>query len=252
MATEEFQRLLDIMRRLRGEGGCPWDRVQTHKSLRQYILEEAYEVIEAIDAEDPQGLKEELGDLLLQIVFQAQIAEEEGLFTMAEIIRTINEKLIQRHPHVFEEPKDISADQQAEKWERMKVQQGRASALDGVPKTLPALLRAYRIQDKASRVGFDWKNPDEVWPKVEEELKELRESIKSSNKDKIEEEFGDLLFSLVNLSRFIGVNPEDSLRRTINKFIRRFQKVEAELKARGKRPEDATLKEMDEIWERTK
>jgi MazG family protein len=249
---EQFAELVNIMATLRSEGGCPWDIQQTHESLRQYLLEEAYEVIETIDEKRFDDLKEELGDLLLQVIFHAQIAAEENLFTIEDVLAEINTKLIRRHPHVFGETKIETADQQKVHWEQIKKSEGKQSAIDGVPKELSALLRAHRIQGKAATVGFDWERVEHVWEKVYEELGELRIAWRSGKKQEIESEFGDLLFSLVNVSRFIGVNPEDSLRSTIEKFIRRFHEVEKEMVKRNKRMEDATLKEMDEVWDTVK
>ncbi|GBE27314.1 MAG TPA: nucleoside triphosphate pyrophosphohydrolase [Bacteroidetes bacterium] len=248
MAGKAFDRLVSIMNRLRQPDGCPWDQEQTHRSLRRYLLEETYEVLETLDNEDFSELKEELGDLLLQVVFHAQLAKEEGVFTIEDVIEGINAKLIRRHPNVFGDAVIDTAEEQTRNWELLKKEEGRSSAIQGVPKELPALLRAWRIQQKAAQVGFDWDDIADVWAKVEEELNELKEASQSGNPDEIEAEFGDVLFALVNLSRFLKLNPEDALRRTIRKFRTRFQKVEQELKSRGKSPEDSNLKEMDEIW----
>ncbi|MGQ9559278.1 MAG: nucleoside triphosphate pyrophosphohydrolase [Candidatus Oleimicrobiaceae bacterium] len=247
-----FDRLVAVMAQLRAEGGCPWDREQTHRTLRQYLLEEAYEVLEAIDQERYEDLKEELGDLLLQVIFHAQIAAEQGRFTINEVVEGIHNKLVRRHPHVFGEAEIRTAQEQTVHWESVKRHEGKESVVDGVPKELSALLRAHRVQSKAATVGFDWQDAAEVWPKVEEELLELRRACQLGDQKKVEEELGDVLFSLVNLSRFIHVNPEDALRGTVDKFVRRFQHVERELKARGTRLQDATLKEMDELWDRIK
>ena len=248
----EFERLVEIMRELRGEHGCPWDKEQTHESLRQYLLEEAYEVIEAIDSGRYDDLKEELGDLLLQVVFHAQIAEEEGRFTILEVVRGINEKLIRRHPHVFGDVVVKTAAEQSQHWEKLKRQEGKKSAIDGVPRSLNALLRAHRIQAKASTVGFDWEKTEQVWEKVREELAELEEAYKNGDQQAVQEELGDVLFAIVNLSRFLRVNPEDALRLTVEKFSRRFRAVEEELRRRGKTAEEADLEEMDAIWENHK
>lgn len=248
----EFERLVEIMKALRGPKGCPWDKKQTHRSLRQYLLEEAYEVLEAIDQDRLDDLREELGDLLLQAVFHAQIASEEGRFTILDVLREINDKLVRRHPHVFGDVVVETAEEQTRHWERLKRNEGKRSAVDGVPRELSALLRAHRVQAKAATVGFDWQRAEEVWEKVHEELNELKEACASQDQRRVEEEFGDLLFSLVNLSRFIGVNPEDALRQTVEKFIRRFKAVEEVLRERGKSPSEASLAEMDEIWERQK
>jgi MazG family protein len=240
------------MAQLRAEGGCPWDREQTHETLRQYLLEETYEVLEAIDQGRYNDLKEELGDLLLQVVFHAQIAAEEGRFTISEVLQAIADKLLRRHPHVFGQAEIRTAQEQTVHWENVKQSEGKESVVDGVPRELSALLRAHRIQSKAATVGFDWENVEQVWPKVEEELLELRRACQLGDQKKVEEELGDVLFSLVNLSRFIRVNPEDALRGTVDKFVRRFKQVERELKARGTPLHEATLKEMDELWDRIK
>ncbi len=252
MAQEEFERLVHIMNRLRQPDGCPWDRKQTHRSLRQYLLEEAYETLEALDEENYEALKEELGDLLLQIVFHAQLAQEEGHFTIEDVVRGISDKLVRRHPNVFGNVVIKTAEEQSKNWELLKKKEGRTSAIEGVPKELSALLRAWRLQQKAAQVGFDWDNLADVWAKVEEELTELRLATDSGDSDRIEDEFGDVLFALVNLSRFLKVNPEDALRRTVNKFVRRFQQVEATLRERGKSPEESNLAEMDAIWNAVK
>ncbi len=252
MTGEKFQRLVDIMRRLRGENGCPWDRKQTHRSLRPYLLEETYEALECLDSGDPACLKEELGDLLLQIVFHAQIAAEEGVFTIDDVVDSISGKLIRRHPNVFGGADIQTAEEQSRNWERLKQEEGRKSVLSGVPKHLPALLRAYQVQAKAAHVGFDWQKADDVWKKVEEELAEFKQAVREGTAREKEQEFGDLLFSLVNLARFLKINPEDALRTTIEKFTDRFQKIEEELKRRGKRFEESSLEEMDDIWNRTK
>ena len=250
---KQFSRLVEIMSILRGENGCPWDREQSHKSLRQHLLEEAYEVIETIDKERYDELAGELGDLLLQVVFHAQMASEEGRFDIHDVIQEINEKLIRRHPHVFGDAEINSAEEQVTHWEQLKLtHEGKKSAIDGVPKQLPALLRAFRMQKKASTVGFDWPDVEPVWHKVAEEFEELREACTKSDEKKIEEEFGDLLFSLVNLSRFLKVNPEDALRMTIEKFYSRFRQVEQEFGKQGKAMRGATLEEMDEVWDRIK
>ena len=256
-ATDRFGELVQIMARLRGENGCPWDREQTHASIKPYLLEETYEVLESIDENDPAKLEEELGDLALQIVFHAQMADEAGLFTIADVLRGINEKLRRRHPHIFGDVKADTAQEVLFNWEQIKKlerekAQGRASLLDGVPRELPALLRAHRLQEKASRVGFDWNEARQVFQKVEEELAELRAAMESEQPDRMEAELGDLLFSLVNLGRFIAVNPEDALRKTIARFIDRFQYIEEELARRGTAPGQVTLEEMDALWAEAK
>ncbi len=248
---DEFQRLVSIMKELRQK--CPWDRKQTHQSLRQYILEEAYETVEAIDNQDWNELKKELGDLLLQIVFQAEIAEEEKRFQLADVIHHINEKLIERHPHVFGDTQVSSAEEVKDNWEQIKYKtEKRTSILQGVPKHLCALLRAQRIQDKAAHVGFDWEDPKEVIQKVKEEVQELESALENHNAEEAEEEIGDLLFSLVNLSRFLNINAEDALRKTTNKFIARFQYIENQLAQQNKDIHQVTLQEMDALWNEAK
>lgn len=268
-----FDELVRIMVRLRQKGGCPWDREQTHESLKPYLIEEAYEVMEAMDQEDDEAFVEELGDLLLQVIFHARIAEERGRFDIGDVLVAHVEKLKRRHPHVFGEVSVQGTDEVWANWERIKGEenQKRTSVLSGIPKALPALLKARRVQEKASLVGFDWKQTEEVFAKVEEELAELKAACMShdevdinvheadadsisgnAREDHIREELGDLLFSLVNLSRFLNVEPEDALRRTVDKFIRRFRAIEEELLRRGSTPAEASLEEMDAIWEGTK
>lgn len=251
----DFNQLITIMRKLRGPGGCPWDAEQTHESLTRYLLEETYEVIEAIDEKSPQHLKEELGDLLLQPVFHAAIAEEAGEFSINDVISTLCEKLVRRHPHVFGDLdiKDSSA--QIENWERIKKEEKgseRLSALSGVPTHLPALLRAHKVSEKASRVGFDWEHSDQVFAKVIEELHEFEEAWAGGDPQRMEDELGDLLFSIVNLGRFLALNPEEALRKTITRFQRRFSYVEESLHAQGKQMQDTSLEEMDKLWEQAK
>ena len=240
------------MEKLRSPDGCPWDREQTHESLKPYLLEEAYEVLETLDENDFDGLREELGDLLLQVIFHAQLAKEENRFTILDVLTTINGKLIRRHPHVFGQTKINTAEEQRVNWKHIKKDEGKKSVLDGVPKQLPALLRAHRIQEKAATVGFDWKEKEKVWEKVEEETEELKKAIHSKKQKAIKEEFGDLLFALVNFSRFIRINPEEALREAVEKFIYRFQALEKTMEKEGKKLENATLEEMDAVWERIK
>jgi tetrapyrrole methylase family protein/MazG family protein len=250
-----FEQLISIMNKLRAPGGCPWDAEQTHESLTRYLLEEAYEVIEAIDEKSPQHLQEELGDLLLQPVFHAAIAEEAGEFTISDVISTLCTKLIRRHPHVFGdlEIKDSSA--QIENWEKIKkLEKGdeRKSALSGVPDHLPALMKAHKISEKASRVGFDLEHADQVFAKVMEELHEFEEAWAGGDPTRMEDEMGDLLFALANLGRFLDLNPEEALRKTINRFQKRFSYVEDELNRQGVSMQQASLGEMDELWEQAK
>ncbi len=243
--------LLAVLDRLRSPTGCPWDREQTSRSLIPYLLEETYEVIESIEAEDSQALKEELGDLLLHVLLQTAIAEETGVFTLEESLAVITEKLIDRHPQVFGDAPADGAFHAKQNWERAKQRdKRRESRLDGVPRTLPALTRARRIQEKAAYVGFDWKAVEPVWAKVREELDELDLARRSEDRVAQEEELGDLLFSLVNLGRFLGVDPEGALRKTTAKFDYRFRQIEKELKVQGRSVDEASLEEMDAIWNR--
>jgi len=244
------ENFIKIVRRLRKD--CPWDREQTHKSIRHSLIEETYEVLEAIDQNNSDELKKELGDLLLHIVLHAVMAEEEKSFTLEDVIESISEKMIRRHPHVFANVKAADSHEVKRNWEHIKLTEGRKSVIDGVPKEMPALLRAMRIQEKASKIGFDWKKKRDVWKKVDEEIKELASAERSKNHAHIEEEYGDLLFSLVNYSRFIGVNPEFALKGSIDKFSKRFYHIEEELKRRGKRIGNVSMKELDEIWEAKK
>lgn len=250
-----FEELIAIMKRLRGPGGCPWDAEQTHESLTRYLLEETYEVIEAIEAKSPEHLKEELGDLLLQPVFHAAIAEEAGTFTMADIIRTLCDKLIRRHPHVFGDMHIADSTAQIENWEQIKkVEKGteRQSALSGVPPHLPALFKAQKITEKAARVGFDWEHVDQVMAKVMEELHEFEEAMSAGDNEQMEAELGDLLFAIVNLGRFLSINSEEALRKTITRFQLRFQYVEDNLHRQGRHMNDTPLTEMDHLWEEAK
>jgi len=244
--TDSFKEFVKIVKRLRIE--CPWDKKQTHKSIRHALIEEAYEVIEAIDQKNLNELKQELGDVLLHIVLHAVMAEEKKAFTLDDVIESVSEKMIRRHPHIFGKIHVKNAQEVKRNWEHIKLKEGRKSVIDGVPKEMPALLRAMRIQEKASKVGFDWKKKREVWKKVVEEIDELSGAELSKKQIRIHEEFGDVLFALVNYSRFIGVNPEFALNESTNKFSGRFYHIEEELKLRGKRIEKVSLKEMDEIW----
>jgi XTP/dITP diphosphohydrolase len=246
----EFEEFVEITKRLRKE--CPWDREQTHASIRMGLIEEAYEVVESIDNNDMPELRKELGDLLLQVVFHSNIAEETNAFTLNEVIEGITEKLIARHPHIFGTAEVTGSEHVKQNWEKLKMKEGRKSVMDGVPKELPALLRASRLQDKAAKVGFDWQKKEEVWKKVNEEMDELHAAIVENNPDHVEAEFGDVLFSLVNYSRFIQVNPEVALRLSVEKFINRFKYIEAKLKERGKEIHSASFEEMDKLWEEAK
>jgi tetrapyrrole methylase family protein / MazG family protein len=251
-----FDRLVEIMTMLRSPAGCPWDRAQDSTSLKPYLLEEAYEVLEAIEAGAPDKLKDELGDLLFQVIFHAQLARERGDFDIYDILAGTIAKMTRRHPHVFGSAAASTPKEALQNWEEIKRQEKTAtqatSVLDGVPRQLPSLLRAQRLQDKASRVGFDWQQIEQVWEKLSEELQELRASIAREKRAKVEEELGDVLFSLVNLARFLEINPDEALHKTTAKFIQRFQFIERELSRQGKTPKQATLAEMDALWEQAK
>lgn len=250
---KNFEKLVEIMEKLRGENGCPWDRAQKREDLKTYLLEETYEVLDAIEKKDDEKLEEELGDLLLQIVFHCQIAKEEGKFDIENVARKINEKLIRRHPHVFGDLKVKTPEKVVINWEKIKKSENESgSVLDGVPKTLPALLKSYRLQEKAKRVGFDWEKIEDVEKKVMEEFRELKDAINSKDKDKIREEIGDLLFAIVNISRFLNIDPEDALQHSNEKFIRRFKEIESKAKEMGKELYSMTLEEMDILWEKVK
>ncbi len=283
--SERFTKVVEVMAALRAVNGCPWDRKQTHESLKPYLLEETYEVLETIDQRDTQKLKEELGDVLLQVLFHSQIAAEAKSFTVEDVLDTLATKLIRRHPHVFgtgdQATSTTTSDQVLSQWERIKQAEREASgtkqsALDGVPKALPALLRAYQVQARAARVGFDWPHNSaglqQVFGKITEEVEELREALAQAGSQveaeekvqaeveekmpngqiEIEAELGDILFSLVNLARFIKVNPEEALRRATNRFVDRFQLVEAGAAQQGRPLTEMTLADMDELWEEAK
>lgn len=249
--VKEFSEFVGIVRRLRNE--CPWDRIQTHLSLRRCLLEETYEVLEAIDTGNMDHLKKELGDLFLQVVFHANIAEEENTFTLKEVIDGESNKLIDRHPHVFGDVTVSGEEEVKRNWEKLKKKEGRKSAIEGVPEQLPALLKAYRIQEKASKVGFDWNDSEPAFDKILEEIHELKANVDNGKEiSAVEDEMGDLIFSIVNYSRFLKVNPEDALRRTIDKFRKRFEKIEKYAEENGRQLEDMSLEEMDEIWNLSK
>jgi XTP/dITP diphosphohydrolase len=246
-----FARLLTIMDELRAQ--CPWDKSQTLESLRYLTIEETYELSDAILDKDLDGISKELGDLMLHIVFYAKIGSEHGAFDMADVLNGINEKLVRRHPHIYGDVEVADAEEVKNNWERIKMEEGHASVLSGVPLSLPAMVKAYRIQEKVRGAGFDWENRDQVWEKVEEEICEFRhEAVNGGPKEKLEDEFGDVLFSLINYARFIDVNPEDALERTNKKFIRRFKYLEQEALKAGKSLHDMTLAEMDVYWEQAK
>jgi tetrapyrrole methylase family protein / MazG family protein len=261
--TGRFEDLVDLMDRLRGPDGCPWDREQTYATLRGYVLEECYEVVEAIDRDQRDGLREELGDLLFQVVFLARLAKEEGAFDAADVVRGIAEKMVRRHPHVFGDARADTSQEVLRRWEEIKrrekeaVEGGgpreeRGSVLAGVPRALPALLKAQRLSTKAARVGFDWGSDGEVMGKLAEELGELREAVDAGDRDAMREELGDLLFTAANLGRRLGLDPEEALERANRKFAERFVQVETELSRQGVRIEEAGLERMDRLWNEVK
>jgi XTP/dITP diphosphohydrolase len=248
---EAFKQLLTIMDELRDQ--CPWDREQTFESLRHLTIEETYELSESILDKDIDGIKKELGDLMLHLVFYAKIGTEKNRFDIGDVLHYINEKLVYRHPHIYGDVEANDAKTVKDNWEKIKLKEGRKSVLSGVPVSLPPLVKAYRIQEKARGVGFDWEKPEQVWDKVLEEMEELKNEVDENNdRDKMEHELGDLFFALVNYARFIGVNPEDALERTNKKFIRRFQHLENKASASGRSLKNMTLAEMDVFWEEAK
>lgn len=252
-----FERLLDIMRSLRGPSGCPWDREQTTTSLKPYLLEEAYEVLEAIESGDPAALREELGDLLFQVVFHGQVAAERGDFTMSDVLGAIVAKMIQRHPHVFGDASVDTPGQALAQWEAIKQREAesqgrRRSVIDGVPRALPALVRAQRIQSKAARVNFDWPDAQAAWAKVEEEVQEAATVLRAGDPRHFEEELGDVLFSIVNVARLSALDAEDVLQRAIEKFRRRFTAMESELIARGASVASVSSAELERSWNAAK
>ncbi len=252
-AAAEFARLVHIMAALRAPDGCPWDREQTHESLRPYLIEETYEVLDSIDRKAYSELKKELGDLLLHIMFHARLAEEEQLFSVFDVLHEINEKLIRRHPHVFGDAVVNSTDDVNKQWEKIKLDEThRPQLLSGVPKHQPALNRAFRVQEKAAAVGFDWPSDAPVWEKLTEEIAELKAELAIGDREKIEAEFGDLLFSMVNLGRKLNIHPEEALRTSIEKFTNRFGQIELELRDAGIPLHEAGLTKMDELWEQAK
>ncbi|MFH1873835.1 MAG: nucleoside triphosphate pyrophosphohydrolase [Pseudomonadota bacterium] len=274
-SAKSFEKLVEIMARLRAPDGCPWDREQTYKDIATHTLEETYEVIDAIDRGDFKDLKEELGDLLLQVVFYAQIAKEEDRFNIEDVIEGISKKLIHRHPHVFGDVKANNSSEVLGRWEKLKMQEGKKSVLGGVPQTLPALLKAYRIGEKASRVGFDWEDAEGILSKVEEEARELHEARKEQKlsppprlphqgggeeeapqqtaaHDQVEHEYGDLLFTLANIGRFLKIDPESALRKATERFISRFQNMEKQIAEQQKEMQSLTPEEWDNLWEKAK
>jgi MazG family protein len=257
-AGEKFQKLVSIMARLRAPGGCPWDREQTFDSIKPYTLEETYEVLQAIDNRDWTELTEELGDFMLQAVFYAQMAAEENLFRIDDALDAINAKLVRRHPHVFGEESAQSPDDVMTIWGRVKESEQQKKAkpreglLDGVPRAMPALVEAQQIASKAAGVGFDWENPEQVLEKLNEELAEFAEARRNASHEQLEDELGDMLFVIVNLARFVKVDPEQALRRTNAKFRKRWGHIESKLRERGKKPEESTIQEMEGLWQEAK
>lgn len=253
---QAFEKLVEIMARLRGDDGCPWDRQQTHESLKRYLLEETYETLDAIDSGDKKELCAELGDLMLQIVFHAQLAGEQGQFDIRDSLDSINEKLFRRHPHVFGEAEVASAQEVLHRWQEIKAgEKGleeRASVLDGVPKTLPALARATEISKRAAGEGFEWPSLGAVVEKLEEEVGELKDELHRGDQERIAEEIGDLLFTIVNVARWTKVDPEDALRTMVRRFIARFTQIEEAARAEGRPLQQMTIEEMDAVWDRAK
>ena len=252
-----FDTLLDIMARLRGPGGCPWDREQTRTSLKPFLIEEAYEVLEAIDAEDSRALCEELGDLLFQVVFHARVAQERGEFAMEDLLRRLIDKMVSRHPHVFGDASVGTPGEALAQWESLKQREAtasgrRRSVIDGVPRAMPSLVRAQRTQAKAARVGFDWPDARAAWDKVREEIDEAAEVIAAGDAARIREELGDVLFSLVNVARLASIDAEDALHGATEKFRRRFTEMEAQLIAQGKSVDNVSQAELEQAWEAAK
>ncbi len=250
LVENQFLRLVEIMDELREK--CPWDKKQTIQTLRQLTIEETYELTDAITDEDWQGIKEELGDLMLHLVFYAKIGSEKNKFTLQDVIKGVCEKLINRHPHIYGDVKVADEEEVKRNWEKLKLKEGKKSILAGVPKSLPSMVKAMRLQEKAKQVGFEWENKEQVWEKVKEEENELFEAIKSNNKEHIEEELGDYFFSIVNFARFLQVDADNALELTNKKFISRFTKMETEALKEGTDLNEMTLLEMDAIWNKIK
>jgi tetrapyrrole methylase family protein/MazG family protein len=253
--TKNIARLLKIMARLRGPGGCPWDREQTHQSIRHNLIEECYEALDALDERKMDAFRDELGDLLLQVVFHAQMASEDGTFDFDDVAKSISDKLVHRHPHVFGNAQARNSAEVLQQWEAIKKSEKGATSivhLEDLPKHLPALLKADKVQRKVARVGFDWKHVNDVVAKVEEEVRELKGALASKNRKQFEEEVGDLLFAVVNLARFEELQAEELLNRSIAKFVARFQRIEKAVHASGRRLENCSLEELDALWESAK
>lgn len=249
---EKYKEFDVVLERLRKE--CPWDKVQTWKSLRTNTIEEVFELSDALVNEDVKNVKKELGDVFLHVAFYAKIAEEEGKFELADVLESLTEKLVYRHPHIFGNVEAKDAEEVSKNWEQLKLKEkdGNKGVLSGVPSTLPALIKAYRIQGKAKGVGFDWDEPEQVWEKVKEEIGEFKAEVAAGNRDAMEAEFGDVLFSIINLARQYNINPEDALERTNRKFIHRFNYLEQKTISQGVNLKDMTLEEMDKIWDEAK
>lgn len=248
--SKSFLELVEIMDTLREK--CPWDKKQTIHSLRSNTIEELYELVDAIIEEDWQGIKEELGDLLLHVLFYAKIGTEQGEFTLQDSIEGISKKLIHRHPHIYGDVKADDEETVKKNWEQLKLQEGKKSLLEGVPNSLPAMVKAFRIQQKVKQVGFEWENKEQVWEKVEEEIGELNEEIKAGNQEKMEQEFGDVLFSMINYARFLNIDPETALEKTNKKFKQRFQAMESYANDHGLDLSKMTLAEKDDLWKQMK
>ncbi|MBC8305107.1 MAG: nucleoside triphosphate pyrophosphohydrolase [Pelagibacterales bacterium] len=248
--TKAFERLLKIMDELREQ--CPWDKDQTMDSLRYLTIEELYELSDAILNKDMEEIKKELGDILLHIVFYSRIASETNDFDISDVIHAVCDKLVHRHPHIYGDVKVKDAIEVKKNWEKLKLKEGKKSVLEGVPKSLPAIVKSFRIQEKVRGIGFDWDNKNQVWDKVLEEIEELKIEVKKGDKDKIESEFGDVLFALTNYSRFINVNPEDALERTNKRFIKRFQIMETLIEKENLKLDEMNLQEMDVYWDKAK
>lgn len=248
-----FERLCLVMAHLRSPEGCSWDRKQTHRSLLPYLIEECYEVVEAVEADDPVELREELGDLLCQIVFHAQLAHERGDFSIDDSVNSITDKLIRRHPHIFGDKKELNPDQVRSQWEKIKIESGeKKSVLSGLPSSMPALVMAYRMGEKAAGVGFDWKKAEDVLEKLHEELDEVKREIDTSNQEKLADEIGDLLFATASLARKFNIDPELALKRALKKFSSRFEKLEKAVADSGAGFSDHTLEQLEELWQRVK
>lgn len=255
LLNHTFTRLKEVISTLRGPQGCDWDKAQTHESLREYLLEEAYELIDAINEQDDEGIIEELGDVLLQVMLHSQIGEDDGYFTIDDVIKTITTKMIHRHPHVFSDTRVDSVEEIDKNWEQLKYEEKgdkRQSILDGVPKHLPALLKAFKLQKKAAKVGFDWDNAQDIWDKLDEEVEEVQEAIQNIDQTEMINELGDVLFVVVNLARFYKINPELALEESNQKFISRFTYIERQLKERGKDINNTSQEEMDSFWDQAK